>query len=221
MPMHHSQPQATIVRTEPDATPVPADEGRDGVVVNGRRGLRRVAVVAGVAIVVVLVVFLLRYDVQRVDSTSMAPTMGAGDLLVVDPRAYDQHPPQRGDVVVFSDPGGWGDPHPLREQTTGELFVKRVVGVGGDWVYCCDAEGRLEVNGEPVDEDYLPADLPGQGLPSNAHIPDGHLWVLGDNRVSSLDSRHLLDSSSLGYVAEEDVTGRVVVTIPFPGFGSP
>lgn len=202
-----------------DATASP-DLGALGGVV-GRRGRRtRVLVVMTVAAMVVAVVTVLmlapRYDLQRVQSMSMAPTVEPGDVLLVDTRAYEASGPKRGDVIVFTDPGGWGDPDPMRGEATGQLYVKRVVGVGGDHVYCCGPERRLEVNGQAVDEDYLPDEGRGRGLRFNAVVPAERLWVLGDNRASSIDSRHLLDSASLGYVAESDVVGRVALTVPFP-----
>jgi signal peptidase I len=175
-----------------------------------------VAVVA-LAIAVSLVVGLTgRYDLHRVGSASMAPTIGTGDLIVVDTQAYDRSRPRHGELIVFADPGGWAGSDPTLDGTVGELFVKRVIGVGGDEVYCCDADQRLLVNGEIVDEHYLPADAAGQGLRSIAHVPDGRMWVLGDDRMRSIDSRHRLGTPSLGYVAETDVVGRVVGTVPLP-----
>ena len=160
----------------------------------------------------------VRYDLQRVESSSMAPTMTSGDLILVDRSAYDNAPIERGDMVVFADPGGWAGNDPLRMNASNELFVKRVIGIGGDHVSCCDADQNLTVNGDVVDEAYLPQPVTRQGLGTNANVPEERLWVMGDNRSSSIDSRHLLSSSSLGYVSEENVIGRVVLTIPF--FGS-
>lgn len=174
-----------------------------------------VGVVAFVVAGLLVVTLAGRYDVHRVASDSMVPSFESGDLLLVDTQAFEGSRPLHGDVVVFTDPGGWAGGDPTLDGAAGELFAKRVIGVGGDEVYCCDAARRLLVNGEIVDEHYLPPDA-GQGPRSMAHIPDGRLWVLGDNRQRSIDSRHRLGTPSLGYVPETDVVGRVVLTIPFP-----
>jgi signal peptidase I len=184
-----------------------------------RRLARGVSIAVALCAVLVVVVLGGRYELHRVGSSSMTPTMDPGDLLLVDTRAYDSTPPRGGDLIVFPDPGGWAGTDPSADGSTGDHFVKRVIGVGGDRVECCDADHRLRVNDEVVDEGYLPAGTAGRGPRSIAHVPDGRLWVLGDNRARSLDSRHRMQTPSLGYVPADDVTGRVVLTIPFFGDG--
>jgi signal peptidase I len=109
---------------------------------------------------------------------------------------------RRGDVVVFTDKL-WGD----------QPMVKRVVGVGGDTVECCDKQGRLTVNGKPIAEDYLNTDSTTASLtPFKSTVPKGSLFFLGDNRQVSEDSRIHLEDAEQGAVPASDVKGRVDAT---------
>ncbi len=134
---------------------------------------------------------------------------------------------QRGDIVVFEDPGGWispaeqvaSQPNPLERAlqfvgilpstSTGHL-VKRVIGLPGDTVGCCDRQGRIRVNGQPLDEaSYLfSGDAPSQ-TNFKVVVPPGTMWVMGDHRSNSGDSRcHVVDGT--GFVPLDLVTGRAV-----------
>jgi signal peptidase I len=113
---------------------------------------------------------------------------------------------QRGDVVVFQDPGGWLGPG------MGDDLIKRVIGLPGDTVSCCDTQGRLQVNGHAVDEPYVLLQSGSDrvsGDDFSETVPAGQIWVMGDNRYDSADSRvH-------GTVPESDVVGRAfVITWP-------
>ncbi|MDH6113023.1 signal peptidase I [Kitasatospora sp. MAP12-15] len=183
------------------------------------------AVLQGVALALGLVLLVggfatiaLDYRPYSVPTGSMEPTIGAGDTVLA--RAGGGSGVRRGDVVVFHDQT-WGS----------DKLVKRVVGVGGDKVVCCDAQGQLTVNGTSIDEPYLQHTvLPGIGAalasstttaatPFSVTVPPGRLFVLGDNRVGSLDSRVHLDELS-GTVATSDVLGRVEATVwPLPHAG--
>ncbi|MFE0460168.1 signal peptidase I [Kitasatospora sp. NPDC058965] len=161
----------------------------------------------------------LEYRPSFVPTASMSPTIAAGDTVLVHPVGGSAV--GRGDVVVFKDPD-WGN----------ETMVKRVVGVGGDTVVCCDAQHRLTVNGVPVTEPYLAdgalegqsAGAPATGLAGVAQqvnqafsvqVPAGRLFVLGDNRNGSLDSRVHLDRLA-GSIPAGAVSGRVEATVwPF------
>ncbi|MEV7904819.1 signal peptidase I [Streptomyces anulatus] len=177
------------------------------------------AMVSGLAVAVGCVLFLggfvwaaVVYQPYTVPTDSMSPTVKPGDRVLAE--RIDGADVRRGDVVVFTDEV-WG----------ATPMVKRVVGVGGDKVACCDREGRLTVNGTPVDEPYLdraPA-APGTKAPASpqdfsATVPQGQIFLLGDERATSLDSRVHLQDAGRGSVPLSAVQARVdAVAWPMDG----
>ncbi|MCX3058907.1 signal peptidase I [Streptomyces beihaiensis] len=136
----------------------------------------------------------------EIPSRSMEPSLNVGDRVLVNKLAYRfGAEPQRGDVVVFDGSGYFGDAD----------YVKRVVGTGGDHVVCCDAKGRIEVNGKAVDErSLLYADDPASQAPFDIKVPDGTLFLLGDHRSDSRDSRDYLGAPGGGFVPVDQVIGK-------------
>lgn len=182
------------------------------------------------ALVIALVVTTFVAQAFVIPSGSMTPTLVKGDRIVVQKWSGS---PERGDIVVFRDPGGWldqpDDPTPVVRalqvvgvSPEGGHLVKRVIGVAGDEVRCCDARGRTLVNGTPLDEPYL-ADPAANGAPTfQVTVPRGRVWVQGDNRGDSEDSRLQMDSPSGGFVPVDLVVGRVWARIwPLDRFGAP
>ncbi len=163
-------------------------------------------ILSGLAVAVGCVLFLggfawgaITYQPFTVPTDSMQPTVNPGDRVLA--QRLDGAAPHRGDIVVFSDPV-WGDV-PL---------VKRVVGVGGDKVTCCDKQGDLMVDGKAITESYL--DQPGRASATgfSVKVPAGRIFLLGDNRNVSEDSRfHLTDSD--GTVPVSEVKARVEATV--------
>ncbi|MEN1888282.1 signal peptidase I [Streptomyces mirabilis] len=136
----------------------------------------------------------------EIPSSSMERGLRIGDRVLVNKLAYRfGAEPRRGDVVVFDGTGYFGNAD----------YVKRVVGVGGDHVVCCDKEGRLEVNGRSVDESTFlyPGDSPSD-VSFDVVVPTGSLFLLGDHRSDSSDSRDHLGSPGGGMVPVGDVIGR-------------
>ncbi|GAB2878151.1 signal peptidase I [Streptomyces deserti] len=136
----------------------------------------------------------------QIPSGSMEQGLRIGDRVLVNKLAYRfGAEPQRGDIVVFDGTGYFGHAD----------YIKRVVGVGGDHVVCCDKEGRLQVNGRSVDESTFlyPGDSPSQ-VRFDVVVPEGTLFVLGDHRSDSSDSRDHLGSPGGGMIPVGDVIGR-------------
>jgi signal peptidase I len=136
----------------------------------------------------------------EIPSSSMERGLRIGDRVLVNKLAYRfGAEPRRGDVVVFDGTGYFGNAD----------YVKRVVGVGGDHVVCCDKEGRLEVNGRSVDESTFlyPGDSPSD-VSFDVVVPTGSLFLLGDHRSDSSDSRDHLGSPGGGMIPVGDVIGR-------------
>jgi signal peptidase I len=150
----------------------------------------------------VFLLLLSRFVMQpfQIPSGSMEPGLRIGDRVLVNKLAYRfGAEPRRGDVVVFDGTGYFGDAD----------YIKRVVGVGGDHVVCCDRQGRIEVNGRSVDESTFlyPGDKPSE-VSFDLVVPDGTLFVLGDHRGDSSDSRDHLGSPGGGMIPVGDVIGR-------------
>jgi signal peptidase I len=165
--------------------------------------------------VAILVAVLVRAFVLQtfyIPSPSMEHTLEINDRVLVNKLVYDFRSPERGEIVVFKAPGEW------RNQPEGEDFIKRVIGVGGDHVVCCDAQGRLQVNGQPLDEPYVYAD---GGLADpvaddrfDITVPANRLWVMGDHRSASGDSLEHWERSrdlTVSTIPVDAVVGRAFV----------
>lgn len=191
--------------------------------------LRHVRLAAAVAACCVLLGLLVSTFVMQpflVPSGSMAPALKPGDRVLVNKLAYAfGAEPERGDVVVFDGAGTFSDPVRDQNSVTGLLrkagaaagitepvgtdYVKRVIGVGGDRVACCDSRGRVTVNGSPLDErGYLHAGDSPSRVEFDIVVQEGRLWVMGDHRSNSRDSRDHLGSPGGGTVSVEKVIGR-------------
>lgn len=166
-------------------------------------------VVSGLAVALGCVLFLggfawaaVQYRPYSVPTGSMQPAVQPGDRVLAHKVSGSEV--HRGDVVVFKD-RLWGN----------EPLVKRVVGIGGDVVACCDKQGRLTVDGTPVDETYLNGPLPASQESFRTRVGPHELFVLGDNRAVSQDSRLHLEDAEGGAVPADDVKGRVEA-VAFP-----
>ncbi len=200
--------------------------------------LRETAIIVVSALVLSWLIKTLLVQAFFIPSPSMSDTMVKGDRVMVTrlvPRVLDIH---RGDIVVFKDPDNWlrGQYVPpdygpvgnavvtgltaigLMPQDTGEHLIKRVIGTPGDHVVCCDADGKLEINGVAITEtEYMkPGSIPSQ-KEFDVVVPDGMLWVMGDNRQDSADSRYHMDDPGRGFVPIDNVVGTAFATVwPFP-----
>ncbi|MGJ7439905.1 signal peptidase I [Aquipuribacter sp. MA13-6] len=211
--------------TDSAATPRPDAPGGRGRRL-GREALELLATVA-VALVVAVLVKTFLVQAFSIPSPSMENTLLVQDRVLVSKLEPGPLTMERGDLVVFVDPNEWlstpvADPNLLQRAGTfvgllpadsGTHLIKRVVGMPGDTVACCDAEGRVLVNGVPIDEPYL---FPGE-QPSltefDVEVPPDRLWVMGDHRSVSNDSRALQADFGDGFVPLENVVGRAVLRI--------
>ena len=186
-----------------------------------------------VVVALLLAVVIKTYAIQAffIPSGSMENTLEINDRVLVNKLVYDVRSIHRGDIVVFNGDGSW-DPGPLPANTNfaekfadgfasmfgfghpGDILIKRVIGLPGDDVACCDAQGRVTVNGVPLTEQsYLyPGDTPSE-IRFNIVVPSGRLWVMGDHRLISDDSRDHLGDPGGGTVPENAVIGRAFVII--------
>ena len=190
-----------------------------------------VIVVAALVLTILLKAFVVQ--VFSIPSGSMENTLLPGDRILVSKVVYDFRPIARGDIVVFSGAGSWDPPSQapsnwltgLWDDATNLVgiagpdtdYVKRVIGIPGDHVVCCNASGQVTVNGVPLSESsyIFPNDVPSQ-MPFNITVPSGRLWVMGDNRGDSDDSRFRTTDPGGGTIPESAVVGRAFLVIwPF------
>jgi signal peptidase I len=192
-------------------------------------------VVIGAALVLSLLIktFLIRSFF--IPTGSMLETLQIDDRIIVNQLTPALYPIERGDVVVFKDPGGWLGPD-ITEPTdpivvsvdwflsafgitapdSKQHLVKRVIGTAGDKIICCDADGLITINGVPINEPYISSGQAPSAVEFDVEVPAGSLWVMGDNRGNSEDSRFHGDLPSKGFVSTEWVVGRaIVISWPF------
>ena len=186
-----------------------------------------------VVVALLLAVVIKTYAIQAffIPSGSMENTLEINDRVLVNKLVYDVRGIHRGDIVVFNGDGSWDPGTPPRNTNfvvkfaqgfasmfgfghPGDILIKRVIGLPGDKVACCDAQGRVTVNGVPLTEQsYLyPGDAPSE-IRFNIVVPPGRLWVMGDHRLISDDSRNHLGEPGGGTVPENAVIGRAFVII--------
>ena len=187
-----------------------------------------VIVVAALALTIVLKAFVVQ--VFSIPTGSMENTLQPGDRILVSKIVYRFRPITRGDIVVFSGSGSW-DPVPqaphnplvrLWDDAVNLVgiagpqtdYVKRVIGTPGDHVICCNASGQITVNGVPLSESsyIFPGDAPSE-IRFNVIVPPGRLWVMGDDRGDSDDSRYRSASPGRGTIPESAVVGRAFLII--------
>ena len=200
------------------------------------RGLREAGIIVLFALVLSVTLRTFFFQLFYVPSESMLNTLQVGDKIVASKITKTLQGINRGDVVVFHDPGGWLGA-PVEEtgfrgslnkflttigflpSNSGEDLVKRVVAVAGDHVQCCSPAGNIMINGVELNESTYTVS-PTTQVEFDITVPKDSVFVLGDNRPNSRDSRFHLDSNS-GAVPLSEIRGVVVLKLfPFSRFGS-
>lgn len=190
--------------------------------------LKEIATVVVIAVVLSFLIKTFLFRAFYIPSESMVSTLDINDRIFVNLLVPEPFALERGDVVVFKDTKGWLPPTPqkadgpftfiedgltfvgLLPDNSEQHLVKRVIGLPGDHVICCDADGKLTVNGAPLDEEYVnPAEVP-MVRNFDVVVPAGKVWVMGDNRNHSADSRAHTDSNG-GFVDIADIEGKAAV----------
>ena len=189
-----------------------------------------------VLIVVALLVslFIKTFLVQffYIPSGSMENTLQVNDRVAVNRIPFISNNIERGDVVVFRDPDNWlpaadisESPFVIAKLKAGlvavgvlpnpakQYLVKRVIGVAGDHVICCNTDGKLTVNGEVMNEPYIFAGNVPSDMNFDVTVPKNKVWVMGDHRGASADSRYHQDDINKGFVPVNRITGRVIAVI--------
>ena len=177
-----------------------------------RRGSfwRELPILVGVAILVAVLVRAFVLQTFYIPSPSMEHTLNVLDRVLVNKLVYDFREPRRGEIVVFKAPTDW------QSGTEGEDFIKRIIGVGGDHVACCDDQDRITINGRSLSEPYIYRDADGTpdqaaDQPFDVTVPAGRLWVMGDHRSASGDSlEHWEQTQSIdeATINADEVVGR-------------
>lgn len=201
--------------------------------------LRELPVLLVIAVVLALLINTFLVKAFFIPSGSMEQTLHgcpgcSGDRVLVNKVVYRMHEPRPGDIVVFAGPESWAPEaavvkptNPLQRAvravastfgvaTPGEKdFIKRVVAVGGQTVQCCDSRGRVTVDGRPLDEPYTYVTDPDYtSTPFGpVEVPAGRLWLMGDHRDQSADSRAHITDPDEGTIAVDDVIGKAFVVI--------
>ncbi|MCX4673950.1 signal peptidase I [Streptomyces sp. NBC_01433] len=248
----HDEPED---RPEHAESPVEATEGRtegdSGSSDSGGRAPKKprsfwkeLPLLIGIALVLALLIKTFLVQAFSIPSDSMQNTLQRGDRVLVDKLTpWFGSEPERGEVVVFHDPGGWledtatPDPNAVQKflsfiglmpSAEEKDLIKRVIAVGGDTVEC-KKNGPVTVNGKALDEKsfIFPGNTPCNDEPFGPiHVPEGRIWVMGDHRQNSLDSRYHQELPGQGTVSTDEVVGRAVVvawpinrwaTLPVPG----
>lgn len=190
--------------------------------------LKEIGTIVVVALVLSFLIKTFLFRAYFIPSGSMENTLQVDDRIFVNLLVPEPFPLQRGDVVVFQDTKNWlGPVDPgtqsenwmqdalvfvgLMPDNSEQHLVKRVIGLPGDRVACCSADGSVTVNGEPLDEPYLYPGASPSDIDFEVVVPEGSIWVMGDHRDASADSRLHMEGDGAGFVDLKDVEGRAAV----------
>ncbi|MFE4451738.1 signal peptidase I [Streptomyces sp. NPDC056796] len=204
-------------------------DGGSSAVKKPRSFWKELPLLIGIALILALLIKTFLVQAFSIPSDSMQNTLQRGDRVLVDKLTpWFGSEPERGEVVVFHDPGGWLEGAATPEPNVAQKFlsfiglmpsaeekdlIKRVIAVGGDTVEC-KKNGPVTVNGKALDDKSFiyPGNSACDDEPFGPiHVPEGRIWVMGDHRQNSLDSRYHQELPGHGTVSTDEVVGRAVV----------
>jgi signal peptidase I len=218
-----------------DPAVTPRSDGPGEQASSGGSAVRSLGSWAKEVLIIIAVALLLSFLIKTflfraffIPSGSMEHTLEIDDRIFVNQLVPQPFELKRGDIVVFRDAQGWLPETAAAAATTSwfkdalifvgllpdesqQHLVKRVIGLEGDRVICCDAEGRITVNGEPLDEPYLFPGANPSDTPFDVTVPEGKIWVMGDHRNASADSRANTDKPGGGFIDVDEVEGKAAV----------
>ncbi|MFJ6850222.1 signal peptidase I [Streptomyces sp. NPDC091271] len=228
----HDEPED---RPSNDGVPVEAESdgespgGGSSAVKKPRSFWKELPLLIGIALILALLIKTFLVQAFSIPSDSMQNTLQRGDRVLVDKLTpWFGSEPERGEVVVFHDPGGWLEDTATPEPNAVQKFlsfiglmpsaeekdlIKRVIAVGGDTVQC-KKNGPVTVNGKALDDKsfIFEGNSACDDEPFGPiHVPEGRIWVMGDHRQNSLDSRYHQELPGQGTVSTDEVVGRAVV----------
>lgn len=229
---HAAEPESPVVRADSRARGSKGSHSKSAKEGKPRSPLylwlKEVATVVVIAVVLSFLIKTFLFRAFYIPSESMVNTLDVNDRIFVNLLVPEPFALERGDVVVFKDTKGWLVPTPekadgpftwvqdgltfvgLLPDNSEQHLVKRVIGLPGDHVVCCDVGGKLTINGDAVDEKYInPAEVP-DIRNFDVVVPAGKIWVMGDNRNHSADSRAHQDTNG-GFVDMPDIEGKAAV----------
>lgn len=173
-------------------------------------GVVRVFILVGIFIGATLFVSKFVVGVYGVPTASMMTTIIPGEKILTNQLYPDFFDISRGDIIVFEDPGTWLTPI---EKNSGNTLVKRVIAIGGDTIECCDINGSIVVNNQSIAEGYIDKrDVPST-LEFSEKVPNGYVFVMGDNRSESNDSRYNDESNGGKFISLNNIKGKAIYII--------
>ncbi|HEX4655312.1 MAG TPA: signal peptidase I [Mycobacteriales bacterium] len=196
--------------------------------------LRELPFLILIALVLALLIKTFLVQAFFIPSGSMENTLHIGDRVLVNKLVYRIRDVHRGEIIVFRGPTSWQDnPEFTSSEPSNPIsrffhdigsalgvaapsskdFIKRVIGVAGDHVVCCDAQGHVTVNGRPLTEPYLYPGAKPSDTPFDVTVPKGRLWVMGDHRNMSADSRAHISDGNNGTIPTGNVIGRAFIRV--------
>ena len=221
-------PRAAAGTSEPEAKP--GQRAPAAKAAKKKNFWRELLTIVVAAVILTLLVKAFVVQVYRIPSASMENTLQVGDRVLVNKVVYHFRDIARGDIIVFSGQDSWGPDAPppssdpvvrifddvlsgIGLQNSQTYYIKRVIGLPGDRVACC-TDGKVTVNGVPLSEEsYLFPGNPPSIVKFNEVVPAGHVWVMGDHRSDSDDSRYHPGDPGGGAIPENQVVGRAFLII--------